>query len=66
MSKVVIKVSTMDPDMQEFAIECASESILSKNTEQVQRVGKLVLLILGHARDNWMGSFNAMWKSLFY
>jgi hypothetical protein len=33
--KTVIKLSSMAPDMQEFALTCAQDAILSKNTEQV-------------------------------
>jgi len=34
-SKYVVKLSTMSPDMQEFAIQCATDAIAAKNTEQV-------------------------------
>jgi hypothetical protein len=32
----VVKLSTMSPDMQEFAIQCATDAIAAKNTEQVR------------------------------
>jgi len=31
---LVIKVSSMEPDMQEFAVQCTEKAISSKNTDQ--------------------------------
>eukprot|EP00613_Pedinella_sp_CCMP2098_P004142 CAMPEP_0171625700 /NCGR_PEP_ID=MMETSP0990-20121206/19552_1 /TAXON_ID=483369 /ORGANISM="non described non described, Strain CCMP2098" /LENGTH=77 /DNA_ID=CAMNT_0012192853 /DNA_START=307 /DNA_END=540 /DNA_ORIENTATION=+ len=45
----------MDPDMQEFAIEIASESIASKNTEQE---------IAGSIRESFDARYPATWHVL--
>lgn len=57
--KTVIKLSSMAPDMQEFALTCAQDAILSKNTEQVTEPlsrGLQKLLASMHdadARQDW-------------